>query len=83
MSENDPSQHDAIPAGDSALANAHARHGSSTHQSGWQEAAPVAHHRVAPPFGTQHAARPAPEGSIPRTSLAERLRQRVAEHEKG
>jgi hypothetical protein len=79
----DHDQHNARPAADSAFASTYAQSGSSSHRSGWQEAVPITRDPVTPPFGSQHVARSVPEGGIPRTSLAQRLRQRVAEHEKG
>ena len=72
----------ATPAAASGLAQSYARNGSSVHHAGWQETVPVTRDAVAPPFGSQHLAKPAPEGTLARTPLAERLRQRVADYEK-
>jgi hypothetical protein len=53
------------------------RHGGSDHKSGWQE-----HPGGERPDAVEGARRAplAPDGSIPRTPLAERLEKLVAEH---
>jgi len=57
-------------------AQQHIRHGSTRHPRGWQGATPPAEP------GAQVAPR-APAGTIPRTTVAERLRQRLANEPKG
>jgi hypothetical protein len=69
---NDPGRNNATPPTAFGPSKKYVREGSSRHQRGWQEEPPVLERgaRVAPR---------APKGSIPRTPLAERLRQRLAE----
>jgi hypothetical protein len=78
MSANDPTK-PSSPA-DFPFGAISARSGGSTHQSGWQDAAPKVRDVAPAPFGSAHAARPAPEGTIVREPLAEQLRRRVAQH---
>ncbi len=66
----------ATPPAAFGPARKYVRQGSSHHSQGWQEEPLVAAR------GGHHAPR-SPKGSIPRTPLAERLRQRVAEEGKG
>jgi hypothetical protein len=66
----------ATPPAAFGPARKYVRQGSSHHRHGWQE------EPLAAAVGAHRAPR-APKGSIPRTPLAERLRQRVAEEGKG
>jgi hypothetical protein len=74
MAEN-PNQKTATPPTTFGPAREYAREGSSHHVSGWQEAAQ-------PAAAAERRAPRAQKGAIPRTPLAERLKQRVAEQEK-
>jgi hypothetical protein len=69
------SKAEAVAPTDFGPAKKYVRHGSSHHKSGWQERHPVERATVE----GERTAPLAPEGSIPRTTLAERLHQRVAE----
>jgi hypothetical protein len=82
MSADDPSGVAKTPPGNFAFGS-YPQAGSGTHKSGWQETVPVTADKVAPPFGRQQVARSAAKGSLPRTPLAQRLKQRVADHDKG
>jgi hypothetical protein len=73
---NDSGQNKGIPSTTFGPARKYAREGSSHHRPGWQEESPVVE-------GGAHIAPRAPKGSIPRTPVADRLRQRVAEQGKG
>jgi hypothetical protein len=73
---NDSGQNKGTPSTIFGPAKKYAREGASHHPSGWQEESPAVEK------GAQIAPR-APKGSIPRTPVADRLRQRVAEQGKG
>lgn len=56
------------------------RHGSAQHKSGWQERDSAEQAETAE---GSHRAPLGPEGSIPRSTLAERLYKRVADRKEG
>jgi hypothetical protein len=72
---HDPGQDKGMPPTTFGPAKKYAREGSSHHKHGWQEEPPAAESGA-------HVAPRAAKGSIPRTPLADRLRQRAAEEEK-
>jgi hypothetical protein len=73
---NDSGQNKGEPSTTFGPAKKYAREGASHHRSGWQEESPLVEKGA-------HTAPRAPKGSIPRTTVADRLRQRLAEQGKG
>jgi hypothetical protein len=79
MASKDTREHVGVAPASFGPAAKYARHGSSSHKSGWQETPPKEQPEVIP---GERRPRVASEGAVPRTPLAERLRQRVAENER-
>jgi hypothetical protein len=69
----DSSQRKGTPPAGLGIAKKYAREGSSRHKPGWDQ------EERALPEGARVPPRK-PKGSIPRTTVAEQLRKRLAEH---